>query len=607
MNDWQMRGKECSPEKTIQKIQGILSSLGIKTVMNDADEDVENCFSCRITTEGQTSAIFGSNGKGMTKELSHASAHGEFIERLSNRLFSQTVRLDDPRRGEFEGAVGKLQEVRAKDLPEAIKHLKRRIADTIDAKNVFISREFMVDMMLDSISPAAHKGKFISYPYYSLKGDCFEYFPEWLLYFTGSNGMAAGNTLEEAMVEGLSEIVERYSQMVMYEGKVIPPEIPRDYLKTYPHIYRIIENIESRGHYSVRVLDCSLGKGIPAVCGVIVDLETGKFSAKFAAQPNMAIALERAFTESMQGSGLHSTANRSNADFCMSSEKQRLNKWNSMKMASSNVPAQFLMDTPTYEFKPWESVSGMTNREIMQFLIKKIESFGSDIYVRDVSYLGFPAVHIYASDFSEVLPVDFTELKQKKMNSNVAEYFARIDSLTDDEVREMALCAIIKSGSYLENMFSCVSMLGYTTPPLFTPFDCQVLRAVCSYRLGDYGTAASIFVKINEMKEHLHEDERLLIGAVMTWVNGMKDGIDQEQIYQVVRRLYPNQADEVREMFGDPKHVLEKIYPVIKEKSPKGLEEAGSCYEEMYSIYKKLIDIENNNPVDPESIRSIFK
>ncbi|MDO4478683.1 MAG: YcaO-like family protein [Lachnospiraceae bacterium] len=607
MKDWQIRGKECSPEETVQKVQGILRSLDLKTNMVDMDEDVENLFSCRISLDGPVGDVFGSNGKGMTKELSHASAHGELMERLSNRMFLQSPRYDDPRRIEFVGAVGKLQDIRAKDLPEAVANLKKKIADSINAKNVLVPREYMVDMVLEGISPDAHKGRFIAYPYYSHKKDCFEYFPEWMLLFTGSNGMAAGNTLEEAIVEGLSEIMERHAQMALYEGKIIPPEIPRDYLKTFPHIYQIIENIESRGHYAVRVLDCSLGKGLPAVCGVIIDLETGKFSAKFGAQPHMAIALERVFTESMQGSALQATANRSYADFCMSSEKSRLNKWNSMKSTSSNVPAQFLMDDPSYPFRPWDNMDGMSNREIMLSLIQKIESFGSDVYIRDVSYLGFPAVHIIATDFSEVLPLDLTELKQKKLSIDVSKYFARIENLTDAEVREMALFAYIKSGSFFENTLPVMSMMSYTEPSLFAPFDCDVLRAACCYRLGDYNTAAAIFSRLNDMKDYLSEKDRLLIGAVMTWSNGMKDGINPEQIYQVVKRLYPNQAEKVRDMLGDPKRVLEKIYPVIKVKSLKGLEEAGSAYEDMYRIYKKLIDIENNNPVDPENIRSLFR
>lgn len=48
--------------------------------------------------------------------------------------------------------------------------------------------------------------------------------------------MSAGNTIEEAVVQGLSEIIERYIQRRLFIEKPVLPTIPDDYIKN-THIY----------------------------------------------------------------------------------------------------------------------------------------------------------------------------------------------------------------------------------------------------------------------------------------------------------------------------------------------------------------------------------
>ncbi|MDO4478701.1 MAG: YcaO-like family protein [Lachnospiraceae bacterium] len=606
MNEWKSRGKACSPEETVKRAQGIIASLGMSTTMTEVDLDVEGCYSCRVSIDGPLANALGTNGKGMTRELCFASAYGEMMERMSNRIFSVAPRLDDPRFAEFVNDKTVLLGVDDERLPEVMKDLKARIAATIDKKPLFLSKANQVDLMLESLAPKALKGKFIAYPYYSVSDDTYVCFPDWLLNFIGSNGLAAGNTLEEALVEGLSEIVERYAQMKLFDGDIIPPEIPRSYIAGFPHILKVIEDIESRGHYEVRVLDCSLGLGIPAVCGLIIDVETGKCSAKFGAQPHMAVALERIFTESMQGSSLHSTANRSHADFAMATGK-RLDKWNSMKMASANVPAQLLMKTPTYDFVPWGEEEGLTNREVMLGMVRCLEALGGKVYIRDTSYLGFASVSIYVAGMSEVAPLDYLELRHQRMRHNVAGYFTRLETLTDDEVREMALYAASKRGSINENSLNAISQLYFEKPSLFAPFDAELLQGLCLYRLGDYPGAAEIFNRLHNVSAYFADStEQRLSGAMMTWVNGMRDGIDPQKIYDVVSSLYPREADRVKDMLGDPDKVLTKFYPVIQEKSLKGLEAAGSHYNDVFTFYQRLYEAEREHPTDPANLRGLF-
>ena len=71
--------KDDSPLDTVKKIKGILKSYGIETEEKWMDSGVPYCYSLRVSVYG---TVFGTNGKGVTKELALASGYGELMERL---------------------------------------------------------------------------------------------------------------------------------------------------------------------------------------------------------------------------------------------------------------------------------------------------------------------------------------------------------------------------------------------------------------------------------------------------------------------------------------------------------------------------------------------
>ncbi|MCR5356365.1 MAG: YcaO-like family protein [Lachnospiraceae bacterium] len=608
MNEWKMRGKENSPEETIRKAEGIIRSLGFTTTMKELERDLEDCYSCRLTIDGPLSGFVGTNGKGMTKELSHASAYGEMMERMENRIFSAMPRFDDPDIEDYLNDDFPLYDVWSSEQPYVAEYLKQKIAATVNSDNPLFSAEYLVNAAIEKLSPVKLDGKFLTMPFYSIRDDKVEYLPSWTLMFTGSNGLAAGNTLEEAMVEGLSELLERYAQMQIFDGNIIPPVIPMDFIAGFPHIKKIIDDIEKSGRYKVRVMDCSLNRKLPVVCGAVIDLNTGGFGVKFGAQPNIAVAMERVFTESMQGNRLQSFCNNSRPEFTKSNALLRMDKWNSIKVTSTNMPAQLLMDDASYEFIPWGTENERSNREMMWSMISLMEELGSRIFVRDASYLGFPAVNIYATGISEVRPVDFLEIKHNILWYRVQEYFTRIDHLSDEEVKDIAIFAASRRGSVIENSLNSLSQLFFNISFPFEPFDADLLYAACMYRLGNIDECVNVFSYLQSVSGGMrNEDDRLFVRAVFTWMKGLAAGETQERVYQVVQCLYPSHVKRVKEIFGDPKLVLEKLYPICGKKACTQITEGKSCYKEIHDFYKILFKKENENPVDLNDIRNMLK
>lgn len=605
MEDWKMRGKESSPEKTVEKIKGILKEYGFETQMYDVPQSLPDCYSCRLTIKGAAGPQLGTNGKGMTRELCYASAYGEMMERVENRLFSSLPRMDDSGYQDFLVPEYPLYNVHEGSDPRCVAGLKKRVADTIKDVLFMTTAEKMVDDLLERIAPPALNGQYGTLPFYSLTDKKIVYLPDWLQIFVGSNGLAAGNTLQEAMVEGMSELVERYSQLELLNGKIIPPVIPDEVIDQYPHIRRVIDSIEADGRHEVRVLDASLGKGIPTVCGVVIDTQTGNFGVKFGAQPNIGIALERVFTESMQGSNLEMFSNCSRPGFFADNAQARINKWNSIKIASSSMPTTLLMDTPSYPFRPWPGVENKGNRELMLDMLNKLKELGADIYVRDASYMGFPAVNIYAAGVSEVRPVDFLELKITRLMLDVQDDFRHLGDLTDEQVKDIAVFASAKRGAVLENTIGAISGLYYLEEMPGAPFEADFLLAACLYRLGKTSEAVVILHQIMEGLAGI--PEKIPFVKACSYYLNARVSCSEQQAYDVVRHMMPGEAERVRELFIDPQTVLTRLYPDCKGKPCREITEGKSSYQAIREFYKKLAEAEAEHPADPAVMKELFK
>lgn len=66
-------------------------------------------------------------------------------------------------------------------------------------------------------------------PFNTINGEKTKYFPVSVLdVLFGTNGMAFGNTLEEAKTQALSEVFERYCNKEIINKEIIMPQIPAD-------------------------------------------------------------------------------------------------------------------------------------------------------------------------------------------------------------------------------------------------------------------------------------------------------------------------------------------------------------------------------------------
>ena len=602
-NEWKARGKECSPADTVKRARAIMESFGFDLQYEETFTGIGNCYSSRLSLIPPGHNLLGTNGKGMTRELCMASAYGEMMERFGNAAMNG-LHLFDPQFNEICGDQGKFYSVTDKEQPDCIRSLKKRICATMPEPPIG-TKEEILDLQLSEFTT---DGDHIpSYPFYSVRKKKVEYLPLNLIRtFTGSNGMAAGNTIEEALVEGIAEIFERYSQEHVINDGLSLPEIPKSELEKFPHILKIIDEIERDGKFSVMLLDASLGKGLPVICGICIHKNTGKLGVRFGAHPKMSVALERIFTEGMQGRTLEGFSHMNSITFDNDYAEKRVDQWSTLQYGVGMMPGDLLITKPPEAFEPWEDCSNDSNKTLAWKMIDKLEEIGADVYLRDSSFTGFPAVMIYAAGISEAVQIDWLSFSIIQMLSKYQYILTHLGEADDKDIRTLSIALKLKRNVFAndEGISRFLSIPYKMTPPggsMHTMF----MRGLCEYRLGDLQEAYECLKSVKEIATFA--DDASYEKAALLYIEGRLHKYSVDHIRQVLERMYPKSCEKVIDDFSDPATILQKVYPICNGMHCDKCTISESCYyPSVREVTRRNYQLMNQYQPSEEEICKIF-
>ncbi len=381
--------KDDTPINTVERIKGILRAYGIETVEKWYESGVPCCYSLRVTVYG---TVFGVNGKGVTKEFALASAYGELMERMQlGRIFKQDQQKD-----------GELYMNGSQDgfftVEELLNKNKKWYTIWSESIKQLMGTQLSEEKILKQYVNG--EGKIPTTIFYRVNTQSEEHVPLDLVNLLyGTNGCAAGNTPEEALVQAISEIVERRFSKQILSGKIAVPDISEEVLRSCKVAYEIITYLRSQ-QYRVVVKDCSLGTDFPVICVCLIDMKTGKYNTQFGACPNFEIALQRTLTESFQGRNIEQVADFENFVWQKDSNFNLANSIKQMVKGRSEISPDFFINTvPPCNKIP--GFSGDNNRELLKKCITFLTDQGYDVLIRDHSCLGFPTYQVIVPGYSE--------------------------------------------------------------------------------------------------------------------------------------------------------------------------------------------------------------
>jgi ribosomal protein S12 methylthiotransferase accessory factor len=411
-------------------------------------------------------------------------------------------------------------------------------------------------------------------PFYDVFSNKISLIPKTLLRLgVGSNGMCAGNTAEEALIQGFCEVFERHFMIKLFSGEV-------DHVPVIPHslcnenLQNCFAELKQRG-FEVYAKDCSLNGKIPTAGLLIV--KNNKAGFCIGSAPNFNIALERCFTELFQGMdfdllerlkmkpivSLSTCFERRNF-----TSREKIEKHNYLKTlrSGSGVVHPILFDNETLcNEKHLPLHTNMHSRKTLYAMVAPIRSAGYKAFVRNVGYLGFPAYQVYVPGMSEMLTIDHERLmlyvrdlpKAQKTfrglgyesKENLAHLSETLEKLIDSPYVER------------EGIIQHLSTQCLLSTAILSNTEPEILLALIYYKTGKYSKATEIYtayVRSRIGTDFLHNPPEYAKChlAMLSILSSREKGFSEDDSIKFAAEKYGTEiADEIGQVFRSPENI----------------------------------------------------
>ncbi len=360
--------KACSPEQTVERFHARLRASGLDILqeirrIDNGRLDIPVYFS---VCGAEARRIIGNKkqmGKGSSPEQSRASACMELAERFSFFSF-----LKDP----ASFLIGDYQQMEAQGYPVLpMETLLTSVHDSSHSPELL--REMLAGLPLRWVWARR------------LRDDSAWLVPfSWFYAINEFNGPAAGNTVEEAVLQGICEVVERHVCAIISREQRQVPEIALESIQERVAA-ELIEKFRANGIH-LHLYDFSLDTGIPTVAALAWDASTFPEESEIVftagTTPDANKAVIRALTEVAQLAGDFNTGS---------------------SYVASGLPKPGSLDEVAYLLKknktvPLASMRDLSHADILEEVkacTRALAGQGLDVYVVNSTHasLQIPAVY----------------------------------------------------------------------------------------------------------------------------------------------------------------------------------------------------------------------
>lgn len=425
-------GKDAALEDSIADFQQKLTDLGFNVEEASWLNPVPHVWSVHI--RDRDCPLCFTNGKGASKKAALASALGEYFERLSTNYFFADFYLGQHiANGDFVHYPHEKWFPIPADNTLPIGILDKHLRAFYDPQ-----QELVASDLIDLQSGNRARG-ICALPFIRQSDLQPVYIPMNIignLYV--SNGMSAGNTIDEARVQALSEVFERYVKNRIIAESISLPEIPSDVLQRYPSVLEAIAKLEAEG-FPILSYDASLGGCYPVICVVLFNPDNGTCFASFGAHPDFGVALERTVTELLQGRGLKDLDVFTAPTFDNEEVAEHTNLETHFIDSSGLISWDMFKQDADYPFVDW-SFSGSTSEEFAT-LMGLFNQEHAEVYIADYQHLGVYACRILVPGMSDIYPTEDLLLANNNMGAHLRELLLQLPA---SEWKPKAYLALIK-------------------------------------------------------------------------------------------------------------------------------------------------------------------
>ena len=515
-------------EQSILKMQNILEDIGCEVNFSQEKNPLKNCFSVNLASKEAPNHIY-SNGKGILSQASIASAYGEYIERLQTNNFFIDFYL--PNRIYYPDAVA--FDFKGNYLNKELKKIYNPNKDLEEKDLVDFNSDYM--------------DKILALPFINQTNNEQTYIPINILSnLFVSNGLATGNTPNEAKVQALSEIFERYVKIKIIKEGLSLPKFPDDVVKSFPKVYEDVQSLKNLG-YKVEVLDASLGGVFPVTAISLINPKNSTLFVSFGAHPILEVSLERTMTELMQGRDLNNLDSFEIPTFDMDMVSDYFNIEAHFIDSNGKMGFPFLSTKNSFNYSSWK-YDGNSSEDEYSFLTKILASQKRDMYLREYTYLDFYSCQMIVPDFSEVYPIDDMVYNNKNNGKLIRDMVLNFEKYDLED--------ILESVESLDNSLNMQLYIGVIFKENFTmaSFKAQILLL-----LGEYDLVIELLEFGENKSEHLIAQLLRMYNNELNWdeyKEALNDIYGKEQIDKTVNIIEGKEFFVNRNLHEDYNNML---------------------------------------------------
>jgi ribosomal protein S12 methylthiotransferase accessory factor len=481
--------KLLTPEETIRRVRERLGALDLKLLqdtrrIDTGRLDIPVYLSLLGVDARRVVPTAKQMGKGATPVQAEASALMELVERFSFFSFMEEGPLD----------FGCARDLAGQALPFSV--LARSLFD--DSPAALAAARLYEDWPLYFV-PATNltRGQAVYLPIH------------WFYLIEEYNGPAAGNCLEEAVLQALAEVVERHvGSVISHERRPTPAIDPESV--TDPVARELLEKFRRNG-IVVHLRDFSLDTGIPTVAALAYDPSTFPESSEivFAAgtTTDPTKSLIRALTEVAQLAG----------DFHRrTSYRPTLPKYETLEEA-----AYLMAPGPVVPLDSLPNLSRPNLKDEIRLCLEALSRLGLEVLVVNITHpaLNLPAVYVL---------IPGTHFLDRTRNTDVIFHLAKTAALYAPPLEALAALAQLNAafperfdvhfflGLALENQDRAGEALEHfrraleLNPPAHELPSIYVHLGACQKDLGYFKEAAESFSRALELDPNLKEAHHFL-------------------------------------------------------------------------------------------------
>lgn len=372
--------KDRQPSETVKIIKDILKTNNYQISEKGLKRSLRGAYSIRLELNNGK----GANGKGTTLELAKASAYAELIERLQSNMLNKkriTTNIIDKKHNIYEILLNM-------------------------ASNEYKKKFFDLNKIYFNVSEATN-----------IKTNKKELIPiNAICSFCHTNGLASGNTFEEAVNQAIFEIFERHCYQKCLEENILIRNID---ISSYPLTEKnkkMLVLLKKKG-FEYYIKDCSLGK-YPVIGFLLFDKKHNKYTFTMGSDTSFNIALSRCITEMMQGVNFkelkQKMVHNSKAEELIQKYGASFKSYNWLRCFNNNngyLTKNFFnnsyINISELHFKDYLT----SNKEVLNYLKFLIKE---NIYVIDYNNLGFDTYRVYIPYMTTVDCYDIEDLNVNK-------------------------------------------------------------------------------------------------------------------------------------------------------------------------------------------------